>query len=187
MRHEVDDLARRFGQPLRIEATIPDGFMDPIRRPDRVGEVCMVIRRPSGTLLVSTKTFYPPGAYRLPTGGIDVGELIETALAREAHEETGLTVAVRRFLAAISYRTARGEPVFHTFAFLLDELGGTLGSLDPHEEILDYREVDPAELIALADRLAALRSETSEKIEGDWADWGRFRAVVHRAVAEALA
>lgn len=186
MRREVDDLARRFGEPLRTDATIADGFMDPIRRPDRVGEVCMVIRRPAGTLLVSTKTFYPPGAYRLPTGGIDVGEGIETALAREAHEETGLTVAVRRFLAAISYRTAGGETVFHTFAFLLDELGGTLGSLDPHEEILDYREVDPAELTALADRLERLRSAPSEKIDGDWADWGRFRAVVHRAVALAL-
>lgn len=187
MRREVDDLARRFGEPLRIEARIADGFMDPIRRPDRVGEVCMVIRRPSGKLLVSTKTFYPPGAYRLPTGGIDIGERIETALAREAHEETGLTVAVRRFLAAISYATATGEHVFHTFAFLLDEVGGTLGSLDPHEEILDYREVEPPELAAMADRLAALRSEPSERIDGDWAHWGRFRAVVHRAVAEALA
>lgn len=186
MRREVDDLARRFGDPVRIVASIPDGFMDPIRRPDRVGEVCMVIRRPSGRLLVSTKTFYPPGAYRLPTGGIDVGESIEAALAREAHEETGLDVAVRRFLAAISYRTGRGETVFHTFAFLLDELGGTLGSLDPHEEILDYREVDPAELVPMADRLDALHSAPSEKIDGDWADWGRFRAVVHRAVARAL-
>jgi NAD+ diphosphatase len=186
LRLEVDDLARRFGEPLRIDATIPDGFADPIRRPDRVGEVCMVIRRPSGRLLVSTKTFYPPGAYRLPTGGIDIGEPIEAALTREAHEETGLEVAVRRFLAAITYRTTRGEVVFHTFAFLLDELGGTLGSLDPHEEILDHREVDAADLPAMADHLDALRSEPSERIEGDWAAWGRFRAVVHRAVARAL-
>lgn len=186
MRREVDDLAGRFGEPLRVEATIPDGSMDPIRRPDRIGEVCMVIRRPTGTLLVSTKTFYPPGAYRLPTGGIDVGERVEAALAREAHEETGLEVAVRRFLAAITYRTPRGETVFHTFAFLLDELGGTLGPLDPHEEILDYREVDPSELKPMAERLAALRSEPSEKIAGDWADWGRFRAVVHRVVAETI-
>jgi len=187
MRREVDDLARRFGEPLRIDATIPDGFGDPIRRPDRVGEVCMVIRRPNGRLLVSTKTFYPPGAYRLPTGGIDAGERIETALLREAHEETGLTIAVQRFLAAISYRTARGETVFHTFAFLLDELGGALGSLDPHEEILDHREVRASELSALADRLDALASARSDEIVGDWADWGRFRAVVHRAVAKALA
>jgi 8-oxo-dGTP pyrophosphatase MutT (NUDIX family) len=186
MRREVDDLARRFGEPLRIDAAIHDGFFDPIKRPDRVGEVCMVIRRPSGRILVSTKTFYPPGAYRLPTGGIDVGESIEAALTREAHEETGLVTEVRRFLAAISYSAASGH-IFHTFAFLLDEKGGTLGPLDPHERILDYREVEPAELNSLADRLGSLGSEHSPDIVGDWADWGRFRAVVHRTVAQALA
>lgn len=193
MAREVDDLARRFAEPLRIEAAIPDGFMDPIRRPDRVGEVCMVIRRPSGTLLLSTKDFYPPGAYRLPTGGIDPGERIEAALAREAHEETGLTTEVRRFLAAISYKPMRGpegaaspRTLFHTFAFLLEETGGTLGSLDPHERISGYREIRVADLPAVADRLDALASRQSPEIEGDWAHWGRFRAVAHRAVAEAL-
>jgi 8-oxo-dGTP pyrophosphatase MutT (NUDIX family) len=192
MLREIDDLSRRFGDPLHVEVSIHDGFFDPIKRPDRVGEVCMVIRRPSGTILLSTKTFYPPGAYRLPTGGIDLGESIQAALTREAHEETGLTVAVRRFLAAIRYRPERGSagappPVlFHTFAFLLDELGGTLGSLDPHERILDYREIEPAELTKVADRLDSLASEESGDIVGDWADWGRFRAVVHRTVAKAL-
>jgi hypothetical protein len=58
--------------------------------------------------------------------------------------------------------------------------------LDPHEQILDYREIDAAELTAVADRLDALASEHSPDIVGDWADWGRFRAVVHRAVANAL-
>lgn len=146
----------------------------------------MVIRRPSGRVLVSTKTFYPPGAYRLPTGGIDLGESIESALVREAHEETGLATEVRRFLAAISYSPAGGGHIFHTFAFLLDELGGTLGSLDPHEQILDYREIDAAELRVVADRLESLASAPSTDIVGDWADWGRFRAVVHRAVAPVL-
>jgi 8-oxo-dGTP pyrophosphatase MutT (NUDIX family) len=187
MRAEVEDLARRFGEPVRVDAKIHDGFFDPIKRPDRVGEVCMVIRRPSGRILLSTKTFYPKGAYRLPTGGIDIGESIEAALTREAHEETGLTVAVRRFLAAISYRPqGGGSHLFHTFAFLLDELGGTLGSLDPHERILDYREAAPTELPKVADRLGSLASARSDDIVGDWAEWGRFRAVVHRAVCDLL-
>ena len=185
-RVEVGDLARRFGEPLRIEATIHDGFFDPIHRTDRVGEVCMVIRRPNGKVLVSTKDFYPRGAYRLPTGGIDHGERIEAALVREAHEETGLETRIERFLAAISYVPPAGGHIFHTFAFLLGERGGTLGPLDPHERILDYREIAPAELTAVADRLDALTSEQSSDIVGDWADWGRFRAVVHRAVARAL-
>lgn len=186
-REEIAALAARYGEPLYEEATISPGFADPVRKPDRAGEVCMVIRRPAGTLLLSTKTFYPPGAYRLPTGGIAVGEGIEAALRRESHEETGLETVLRRFLAVISYR-ARGEPApcFHTFAFLLDETGGTLGSLDPDEEILDYREVAPAELPTVADALSAIASSPGDRIAGDWRDWGRFRAAVHRVVHQAL-
>ncbi|HUG55980.1 MAG TPA: NUDIX hydrolase [Candidatus Limnocylindrales bacterium] len=187
LRAEIAALSERYGAPLHHDATISGGFADPIRRHDRVGEVCMVIRRPGGSLLLSTKTFYPPGAYRLPTGGIRAGERIEAALLRETREETGLETAVRRFLALVSYR-ARGEaaPLFHTFAFLLDELGGTLGSLDPAEEILAYREVAIADLPAVARALAAVGPSPSERIDGDWRDWGRFRAVVHGVVHEAL-
>ncbi|MGH2450370.1 MAG: NUDIX hydrolase [Candidatus Limnocylindria bacterium] len=186
-RAEIAVLSERYGAPLHHDAVIPAGFADPIRKPDRVGEVCMVIRRASGRVLLSTKTFYPTGAYRLPTGGIRAGERIEAALLRETREETGLETAVRRFLALIAYR-ARGEtaPLFHTFAFLLDEVGGTLGSLDPAEEILAYREVRIADLPAVAAALAAVSPAPSERIAGDWRDWGRFRSVVHRVVHEAL-
>lgn len=183
---ELEHLAREYGKPLDIEAEVFPGFDDPIRKRDRVGEVCMVIRRPNGKLLLSIKTIYPRGAHRLPTGGVGVGEPILEALLRETHEETGLRVTVRRFLALITYRVA-GEkaPVFHTFAFLLDETGGTLGVLDEKEQIEEYIEVDPAELSRVADRLASL-PETDRGAVGSWRDWGRFRAVVHRAVREAL-
>lgn len=193
VRRELAELAERYGTPRRVSAHIPGGFFDPIKRPDRFGEVCMVVRRPGGAVLLTTKDFYPRGAFRLPTGGIAHGEGILDALLRETHEETGLSVEVRRFLAWIDYRPVPGPPeaepsptLFHTFAFLLDETGGTLGSLDPHERIAAYREVDPSELPRVADALDAVASELSPDIEGDWADWGRFRAVVHRAVHDAL-
>src|SRR5512132_2149190 len=130
---ELDDLARRFGEPLRVAAPIDDSFEDPIWKRDRFGEVCMVVRRPSGKLLLSIKTFYPRGAHRLPTGGIHHGEGVFDALLRETHEETGLVTAPRRFLARIAYdplSTPGAPPVFHTLAFLLDEIGGTLGAID---------------------------------------------------------
>ncbi|OGN81711.1 MAG: hypothetical protein A3H36_00815 [Chloroflexi bacterium RIFCSPLOWO2_02_FULL_71_16] len=189
---ELAELAERYGQPRLVSAHIDDAFFDPIRRPDRFGEVCMVIRRPGGKLILSTKDFYPRGAYRLPTGGIAHDEAIFDALLRETREETGLEVEVRRLLAWIEYEGAgvgRSEDrlSFHTFAFLLDETGGTLGSLDPGERILDFREIEPAELPAVAARLEAIASAISPEIVGDWAAWGRFRAVVHRAVHEALA
>jgi 8-oxo-dGTP pyrophosphatase MutT (NUDIX family) len=189
-RREIDALARRFGQPLVIDPPIPDYFDDPIRKPDRYGEVCMVVRRPNGAVLLSIKTFYPRGAYRLPTGGIHRGEAILDALRRETHEETGLQTEVRRFLAQIAYHSVdapTGTPLFHTFAFLLDETSGALGALDVSEQIEDWREVAVSDLPHVAEFLDHLSTQGTQDIGGDWRAWGKFRAVVHRAVHQALA
>ena len=183
---EIAELGRRYGEPRRLDVVIEGGF-DPVQKTDRVGETCMVIRRRSGTLLVSIKTFYPRGAYRLPTGGIKVGETILDATLRESREETGLEVAPRRFLAAIVYRERPGaEPLFHTFAFLLDEIGGTLGTPDAHERIEEWREIQPDDLLTVAERLERVTHGYSTDIAGDWSAWGRFRAIVHRTVHDAL-
>src|SRR5436309_7682937 len=149
----------------------------------------MVIRRRGGGLLLSIKTFYPRGAFRLPTGGIHHGESVYEALVREAHEETGLVTDVERFLARIAYRPISrpaDPPVFHTFAFLLSEVRGELGALDEGERIEAWKEIEIDDLPAVADRLDDLRTVGTEDIGGDWRAWGRFRAVVHRVVHQAL-
>lgn len=143
---EIADLVRRFGPTLeRAVAAGTDAFW---RRQGRTREVCMVVRRPSGRLLTATKTFYPAGVYRLLTGGVERGERVLEALLRETHEETGLRVKVRRLLAVIAYRAEDAAdddpPRFHTFAFLLDEVGGTLGATDPDERIAAYGESRPS-------------------------------------------
>lgn len=185
---EVAELAARFGEPRRLDVTIRP-FFDPVQNPDRFAEVCMVIRRRSGKVLLSIKTFYPRGAHRLPTGGIHHGERIIDALVRETAEETGLETEVRRFLAAIGYRSTSapvGPAIFHTFAFLLDEVGGRLETRDTTEQIEEWIEVDPSALAEVADRLEGITSAHSDDIGGDWSDWGRFRAIVHRVVQEEL-
>jgi 8-oxo-dGTP pyrophosphatase MutT (NUDIX family) len=185
---EVDELAARFGEPRRVEAVIRP-FFDPVQRPDRFAEVCMVIRRRNGKVPLSIKTFYPRGAYRLPTGGIHHGEPILDALRRETAEETGLETEIKRFLTWITYRSASapdGPPLFHTFAFLLDETGGRFHTSDVEEQIEEWIEVEPAALDQVAERLDGIRSAPSQDIGGDWADWGHFRAIVHRVVREEL-
>jgi NAD+ diphosphatase len=189
-RTEILQLAKTYGEPRHAEAFITNDFFDPIHRPDRVGEVCMVVERPNGKILLAIKTFYPRGAYRLPTGGIAHAEAILDALRRETAEETGLETEVRRFLVEIAYHPRSrpdSDPIFHTFAFLLHEIGGTLAPRDEEEQIEHYIEIEPSELRAVADRLERLTSAPSDRIGGDWADWGKFRAVVHRVVADVLA
>ncbi len=186
---EIAALALRYGAPQRVTVALPDGCFDPLGRNDRIGEVCMVIRRPDGRLLTATKTYYPSGAYRLLTGGVAPGEPIETALLREVAEETGLEVAVRRFLAVIDYQAecvGQGPRPFGTFAFLLDEIGGELAAQDASERIAEFHAVWPAELPRLAATLEGVADEYCDEINGNWRSWGIFRAAVHHVVYAAL-
>jgi len=193
---QVETLSMRYGSPVRTTVMLPDGSFAPFAKSDRIGEVCMVIRRPTGHLLTARKTFYPHNAYRLLTGGIEHGEPIEAALRREVVEETSLTVDIRRFLAVIAY-TAPAPGVaspsdadslnhFYTFVFLLDEIGGTLAPQDPEERIAGFREVLPEELPTLATRLEQVPDADDPEIGGRWRSWGMFRAVVHRVVHTTL-
>ncbi len=187
---ELAQLAHSYGEPIvrTVDLGISTAF-DPLNKTDRYGEVCMVVRRRSnGHLLTMIKTFYPQDAYRLLTGGINFGENVYDALLRETHEETGLQVDVKRFLAAIAYElnSEHETPVFYTFAFLLDESGGTLGAIDESERVEAFREIEVKDLPALAEHLRHIRHESSRHIGGNWHDWGNFRAVVHEAVYEAL-
>lgn len=189
---ELADLAARFGQPrVHLAELETDKLFDPLNSTDRYSEVCMVVRRPNGHLLTAKKTFYPEGCTRLMTGGINYGEPVLSALLRETQEETGLEVTVQRFLAAIAYHLPGQpeKPLFYTFAFLLNETGGTLECLDEHEHLEYFREIAPEELPARAEFLAHLPHGYSPYLNNandNWSDWGKFRAVVHLQVWQAL-
>ena len=188
--NELVTLAERYGQPLTRSIDLGQTKQfDPINKSDRYGEVCMVVRRKNGRLLTMKKTFYPTDAYRLLTGGINHEEAVFDALLRETNEETGLEVEVKRFLVAAAYITAAtgDQPVFYSFAFLLDEVGGTLGVIDESERVEAFLEIEPAELPQRAAILEQLEGPRfSFEIDGSWSDWGKFRAAVHQLVWEAL-
>lgn len=188
---EIARLSERYGTPILHNAELYTGDdYEPLNKPDRYGEVCMVVRRPNGRLITMKKDFYPPNTFRLLTGGINHGESIYDGLLRETQEETGLQVNITRFMAVVTYETETSEtrPSFYTFAFLLDEVGGTLGAIDEDEAVEAFREIEPSELPALADQLERLSSDRERPNQklGDWGDWGRFRAVIHRVVWDAL-
>jgi ADP-ribose pyrophosphatase YjhB (NUDIX family) len=203
---EIGSLSARYGRPRRVTAKLQGWQFSPLTMQDRYGEVCMVVQRQNGRLITAKKTFYPAGAFRLLTGGVDHGEPIAAALLREVAEETGLDVMVRRFLAVIEYQSQgigdRGwgmgdgltiphplSPIPHafaTFAFLLDEIGGRLQAHDPGEQIVAFRELEVAELPMLAATLENLPDQVDPEIDGSWRDWGRYRAVGHRVVYQAL-
>ena len=160
----------------------------------RRAEICYVMHRgdPAEGVLLHIKTFYPPGAFRLPTGGIHTGEAVAETLAREIFEETGLTVGdgtdrvqVQRFLGILAYTLSHpelGAAPFATYHFLVRMPdGATLTPQDPEESIGGWEWRPASQLGAIADRLEKVGQESAA-----WADWGRFRALSHRFVARQL-
>lgn len=183
MHQELQELALRFGKPLEVTRILGINSYLAVSR-TRIAEVCLVFQRPSGQFLTITKPFYPPGVYRLPTGSILPGESLQEALERESWEETGLQAQILRYLAHITYQHNEGR-LFHSYVFLL-AAEGTPHPQDHLEHISDFQEVGATGLLELAQKLEGLPPDFSKELGATWADWGRFRAVVHQVVAQAL-
>jgi len=66
-----------------------------------------------GRPIVLIERRYPPHGWALPGGFVDVGETLEAAARREAHEETALEVRLTQLLGCYSdpARDARGHTV----------------------------------------------------------------------------
>ncbi len=180
----VQAAKERYGEPLVWACTFEVSPKTLAERRElkqrRAAEVVLLVRRPNGRLLLHTKAFYPPGVYRLLSGGIEPGEDLVQAALREGQEETGLQLRIERFVGILRQRFVHGdeEVCFTSYLFLLSEQGGELGNHDADEQITAYREIAPEELPAVAEALESLPPE--------WADWGRFRAAAHRLAACAL-
>ena len=171
--------------PLRVRVGLPIGVESPFG-PDREAEVCLVLRHASDLgqrFAVMTKPFYPAGVWRLPTGGIEAGEELLQAFARELREETGLT-SEGRLIAHVVYEVD-GSAAFHTFAFVIEWDGSGLESRDP-DEVMAFATASLEELEAQAAWMAALAPGWSVDLEQDWGGWGWQRASMQRGVIEAL-
>ena len=189
----------QYGQPLvrQIVHHVSSGTMDYWRKvlTRRHAEVVPLIERTAGTVMVHTKAFYPPtpsdaSAYRLLSGGIRFDEDLVTALLRETHEETNLTVRIVRFCGILRHTLQLAAPHesgdwspedrlrFTSYLFWVRPTGGELCCNDPDESITGFRDVNLEELEQLAEAL--------ENLPAGWADWGRFRAGAHRFVVETL-
>ena len=91
-------------------------FYDP-----KVAAVCLV-ECEGKVLMIRRGTDLGYGLWSLPGGFVDRGEVVESAAAREAWEETGLQVAVDALIGLFSLS---GDPVI-VAAYTGHETGGTL-------------------------------------------------------------
>ena len=130
---------RRYGSPVEIVRSYEMTSLefDTVRRSQKNGrahDVTLFIIH-ENKIVVIKKPMYPPGAYRAPSGGITPGETFEAGSLREAYEETGLLVAMDKYLlrARVAF-TCLGEGIdWTTHVLSATPAGGTLQPIDTHE------------------------------------------------------
>jgi ADP-ribose pyrophosphatase YjhB (NUDIX family) len=180
---ELERLAVAYDQPeIRTIEIEGDEYLFSTRlyrSRDRRGEVVLAIGRPGGCVLLHSKGWYEPGVYRLLSGGIDWDEAVETALARELEEETGLTLHTTRLLGVLDCRIryASQELSFVSYVFHLPRTKGTLRlPQKTAEDISEFRDVPIADLPSVAEHLRHVPPPRT--------GWGLWRAVAHDFVYE---
>lgn len=198
---ELAMLAARWGhvpleqRTLAVDDPFLTGVNQKLTESPRRAEICYVLHRgdPAAGVLFHIKRFYPTGAFRLPTGGIHQGESVMATLAREIQEETGQVVGdalgqvrIERCLGVVAYDLVHGSlgqsVAFATYHFLARmSADGILAPQDPDEQIAAWDWRTPTQIYACAAYLEQVGQNAPA-----WADWGRFRALSHHFVAQAL-
>lgn len=105
-RRVIEPVEKTFGVPDEISLTQevhPDelAMVRRSRRGIRSHDVTFFIFGPSERVVLIRKHHFPPGAFRIPSGGLKPGEDFVTGLLREACEETGLSVEPRLYLLRV--------------------------------------------------------------------------------------
>jgi 8-oxo-dGTP pyrophosphatase MutT (NUDIX family) len=181
---ELEQLALAYGQPeIRMVEIEGDEYLYSSRlysSRSRRGEVVLAIERPGRCVLLHRKGWYEPGVYRLLSGGIDWHEAVETTLARELEEETGLTLDTTYFLGLLDCRIyyASKEVSFPSYIFHLPRTKGVLRLPQTAEDITEFPDVPIADLPSVAEDLRHVPPPRT--------GWGRWRAVAHDFVYEML-
>jgi len=157
----VLDLEKKYGQPDELffayEMTeLELGNVRGSQKHGRAHDVTLFIIN-DGQVVVIKKPFYPPGAYRAPSGGIAPGEPFEEGALREAYEETGLVVSLENYIVRSRVKFSHGPDLINwtSHVFTASSIGRRLQPIDTHE-IEEARFVSVDELMgSIRDNLLA--------------------------------
>ena len=148
----IREIEARYGVPDEVvwQFEMSPREFDMVRRSQKHGRAhdvtLFIIEGPQ--VVVIKKPMYPPGAYRAPSGGVAPGESFEAGALREAYEETGLNVALDRYVVRARVKfTCAGDAIdWVTHVFSARATGGLLAPIDTHE-IAEARFATVAEIL----------------------------------------
>jgi 8-oxo-dGTP pyrophosphatase MutT (NUDIX family) len=111
-------------------------------------------------IIVIAKPWYPKGLYRAPSGGLKPGEDLELCAKREAYEETGTEVELKKYILRIYVAfTCDEEKVNWTSHIFTARY--ISGDLQP----VDTKEIKEVNVLSL-DQLASLKGKLLESDSG---------------------
>jgi len=170
----------RLGAPTALswEGEISDAeWAIATHNPRRTHDVTLFILDPRDRLALIRKPQFRPGIWRPPGGGIHPGEGFLAGAAREALEETGLRVELRRYLVAsqVVFRNRGRELPWHTHVVLAETRDEELAPDDPGE-------IEAARWGTLEELAGPLRERLLATGRAFW----RYRVALHDAALRAL-
>jgi len=167
---DIIEAGRRYGEPERLhfgtiamkdfEFELMIGSMKNGRRHD----VTMFAEKDGGWVCIQKPSYSGTGIYRAPSGGLNPGETLEEGLRREMREETGLEVAIERFLLIIEVEfagPAGAVQPWTSYVFSGRADGGEL-------EIRDTREISDLRIVPRDEMLGPIADKM------DASGWGGF-------------
>jgi ADP-ribose pyrophosphatase YjhB (NUDIX family) len=181
---QVEALERLYGNPLveRARWRLDPSPWDDLRRAAARGrhhDITLFIVRDDAMAVIRKHT-YPPGVFRPPSGGVEAGETVEEGAAREAYEETGLSVVLRRYLlrAEVLFRSVEAATVtipWTTHVFLAE---WRLGEPRP----VDVEEIAEARWASILE----LRTVLQERLDRSPSHGLRYRGWLQRVALATL-
>ena len=175
-------LVDRFGPPAEWDGSRPITARDvstigPSIERGRRHDVTFAILAAGGLVVAIRKPQFPPGAWRIPSGGIQPGESLEAGTAREALEETGLEIELTGYplVARSEFTHAGGVEAWTTHVVTARVRGGALAPRDPVE-------IDAARWMALAE----LTGPVAAVLRGTGGGLFAYRADLHDRIAALL-
>jgi ADP-ribose pyrophosphatase YjhB (NUDIX family) len=133
-----DELRRLYGEPALLEWSGEISDLEwgvATYNPDRFHDVTLFILDPTERIALIRKPHFAGNVFRPPGGGIKPGEDATAGAVREALEETGLRVELRRYLVEAHARFWNGgrELPWITHVLLAETPDTELAPDDPDE------------------------------------------------------